>query len=242
MFFLCIAAIIALLADYSFAMRIPWDKMNLAVSGGWGKYDMPNLAGTTYSYDAGAYPVEFSGHYFSTIGGGPAYSLEMGYDISKRISLGGAFAYLYGSKIYNDYLTFMDNYFNRQSPLHNREFQVSLLAFEFKAEYIITSKPLRLSIGPGIAWLHGNARLPLLIPLSPPNIGLTHRDFSASGFGAELSGAASYKLGRGVSLRTESGYRYFRTGQLKDENGNRWNKMRINFSGLYLSAGLLLEL
>jgi hypothetical protein len=66
--------------------------------------------------------------------------------------------------------------------------------------------------------------------------------FNSNGLGYILSVGSTHMISHSLYFNTNFGYRYLKTGELKDKNGIKWNGMRLDFSGPVVGIGLEIKL
>ena len=80
--------------------------------------------------------------------------------------------------------------------------------------------------------------------------GTEEYNYKAQGFGLAFSTGGSYRISGPLYVFAEGGYRHFRTGHLKDEDGRAWeirytrpyHKMDLDYSGFFVLGGLSLRI
>jgi hypothetical protein len=222
--------------------RNNYKRFRISVGGGLADYYMPRLSG---SYPVSAeYPWPDDGLRHGRITGGPGTFLKAGYYFSTRASVSVGVMHLRGSK--KDILyerAFLDDYYNR--GVSDDEFRASMTSPFVEIQYAYPVKPVEFSVAMGITYIFADAsynQVPVDGPVVPPNLPLEQKDFHSRGVGYLASFGVSYGISKTIFVNSETGYRFLRTEDLKDDEGQTWQDMHLDFSGPYFSAGLSFRL
>ena len=174
--------------------------------------------------------------------GGFSGFIEVGYYVLPNVSAN--IAVLYSSSVSTEHTS---KYDVSSEPICDHSLTTSLLSQYFKIKYYLPTKQMNWFLGGGIG--RGSGKSVLIDECE--GLSMNRHDYTAKGTGFLVSLGTSYYPNRMISISVESGYRYFVTDNLKDEDGNIWvvqgkdgwaRMMNLNYSGIYWLWGLYFKL
>ncbi len=217
------------------------DNLRLDLGGGLSFYRMSRINDEYIEWISGAIGI-----FDEKIERGPALSGTIGYRIMPRVSLDIGLTFLRGISANDSQVEWQDLYGDAHYYDFESELRTSLLATEIKAKYYFPFDGVELFAGGGIAWCHGKT----IIDVGYENLGPEGYKFTSNGLGFVASLGGFWEIYRPVSFFYEAGYRFYRTGDLKDSNGKRWKLdvledapvMNLDFSGYFFAGGISISL
>lgn len=212
-------------------------KVRLDLGAGVGSYNMSKINDEYIDWASGTIGI-----FDDEIERGPGFSGSIGYLISPRVSIDFGMTFLRGISDKDDRLELEDIYGDPFYMDFKSELRTTLLATEVKARYFIPVDPVDIFVGGGIAWCYGKASL----DLDYADEDSEAYTYTSHGLGLEASLGGYVEIYSPVSLFCEAGYRYYKTGNLKDSDGKKWKLdaldgepvMDLDFSGFFFAGGI----
>jgi len=214
-------------------------RFSFVIGSDWGNFDqMKSVGGTTVRDNLTGSAITISNSvYKDRIASGPGFSMQILYSPKSRLSAGISATYIRPDNFaYNRILHFEDDYYNR--PISEKHLlEADLFTLGTVLRYQIPLERLKLNLSAGAVWLFASARLMhsnlMNMPLPPyiPEDETTH--FRADGIGYLFSIGAAVQLAR-LSATPTAGYRFLKTGDVKDANDYHWDGMHLDFSGPFV--------
>lgn len=215
------------------------------LGGGWGTYAMSSLSDDYIGKVA--VPMDVFGE---KIENGPGFSFYGGYFVLPNLSIGLGYSYLAGATDHKGEWTYLDLYGETQTIALSSDLKTSLHAPELRARYYFTAEKAAVFLGGSIAWCYGRASL----DVDFEGIDGEAYDYSGHGLGAGGSVGLVYEISRPFSFFVETGYRYYKTGTLKDDDGEEWTLdilteggssgpgVDLDFGGFFVTGGFSLSI
>jgi hypothetical protein len=242
--FIAIYFFILIIPPWSIAGAGTLNRFSISFSGDWANYNMKGMAGTSYYWRQYSTGITFDQTYRERISGGPGFSVEFAYRLTDRFSCGIGAIYLIPRHIdYSlDRYAFWDDYYNWSDQPEIRLIGAKLFAPNIMLGYRLPLKDVTLNFSTKVGWLLGSAEhdQPFELPLGT-NGDMRWR-FTAKGVGYIFNTGLSHKLTKALYIKSDLGYQFLKTNELKDKDGNKWNGMRLDFSGPFVGAGFEFDL
>lgn len=216
-------------------------RFRITIGGGWADYYMPKIGGSYPMSDHLSWPYEWG--VYGRISGGAGAFLEAGYNFWRKVSVSAGLLHLRGAKkdIYEG-RHYVDDYYSRD--ITEDEFRASMTSPFVEIQYDYPVKPVEFFAALGVTYIFANAdynQVPV-IPVVPPSLPMENKDFHSRGIGYLTALGVSYGISKTIFVNSGTGYRFLKTGDLKDDDGRTWRGMNLDFSGPYFSAGLSFRL
>lgn len=180
---------------------------------------------------------------------GKGISGELRYYISDKYSISVGLMFINSSSSKNRVIHAIPN-----DSLYleaNDYVNTSILAPTFSIRYYFYANRVTYLLGLSQSLLYGEASISHTGNMIPGGFYTYDREYSASGLGFQIFGGAEYNLNKYVSINFDAGYRYFKTRDLIENNtkapwpyveGSQWEYINLDYSGPYISAGLMFRL
>ncbi|MBN2184197.1 MAG: outer membrane beta-barrel protein [Candidatus Krumholzibacteriota bacterium] len=211
--------------------------MRLDLGGGIGFYNMSNINDEYIDWVSGALGI-----FEDKIEAGPGFSGSVGYMVSPRISVDIGITFLKGISEGDGTIEGEDAFGDPFFMDFDSELRTTLLATEVKSRYYIPVGAVDLFVGAGLAWCYGKAVIDIDFSAEMPD-GDT---YTAHGLGLAASLGGYWEVRRPFSIFCEAGYRHYKTGTLKDSDGEKWTmdildgnpEIDLDFSGFFIVGGI----
>jgi hypothetical protein len=183
---------------------------------------------------------------------GFGYSVQLGYNITDKMSIGCGIIYLNGSSVRKDHLYIIGAGSPDPDTLYLTDYvKTRIYAPVLSVNYYIFTEKIDYVIALREAFLFGKAsRLKNVRDITPQSYIPLKNDYYAKGLGLEMGATAFIHFRKSVFLGLELGLRLFRTRDLvEDDTENSFTAVRatteplhLDYSGPYISAGLMFRL
>jgi hypothetical protein len=215
-------------------------RLSFSIGSDWTNYNIKGVKNTLYQFPNMAEPESLTQFGTSRISGGWGLNMSIKYQVSRSFSIGPSLIYIGTKKTEYFGGAFLDDYINRYSkPI--ADLKVGLLAPSLSMSFQLLIDKMPLRFNGDIAWMFGSAGYSYWLYEIPPTITYAQTNFSGQGMGFVLSMSPAIPLGKGMSIAPVMGYRFFKTGELKDDSGKRWYNMKLDFSGPFVGMGIGLK-
>jgi hypothetical protein len=195
----------------------------------------------------------YSGRYLDDkIHFGFGYSVELGYYIADKLSLGCGLIYLSGSSVGRDRPIIISAGSPDTDVINLADYvKTRIYAPALSLNYHIYTRRIDYVIALREAFLFGKAsRLKNVFDYSLQTYVPLKNDYYAKGLGLEMGATAFVRIRKAVFLGLEFGLRLFRTRDLvENDTGNsftinrgRTEPLHLDYSGAFISAGLMFRL
>ena len=234
---ICTLLVVSILPPITDLSAFDKHKLSLSFESDWTNYNIKAIGNSSYQFPNMAAPEQLAPYDgTSRISGGWGLSAAIKYRVSRVFSIGPNFIYLTNGGTEYSRANFLDDYVNR-NPIAISNLKVGLLAPGIGMTYQVSVDKIRLKLNGDITWMFGSARYSYPLVDLPPSITKAKYDFGGRGIGYVFSMAPSIPLGKTFLIEPVMGYRFLKTGELKDSEGKRWYNMYLNFSGPFVGMG-----
>jgi hypothetical protein len=222
------------------ALAFDRHKLSFSFRGDWTNYNIKGIKNTKYQFPNMIEPQGLISYGSSRISGGWGLNASIKYRASRSFLIGPSLLYIGDSKTEYFGPTFFDDYVNR-NPIAFSDLKVGLLAPGISMSYQLLVDKILLRFNSDFSWMFGSAKYTSPLIELPPSITKAQYNFSGQGLGIVLSLTPSIPLGKGFSIEPVMGYRFLKSGELKDYDGKHWYNMNLNFSGPFIGMGFGLK-
>lgn len=222
-------------------------RLALTVGGGWSLYEMSTINDGYIGGFARPYGI-----LKDDVDDGPTVLTELGYRVLPRVSVDLGVWYARGRTALSSVQTVTNGTgsvtgnFRLNLSLTNR-----LVAPHLRVRYHVPRGRFDFAVGGGGALLFGKAHLESHSNADSTSGFLdTDQEYTGDGVGILASGSATYRLDERTGIGVETGFRRFKTEQIKNDQDEKWvveaapgmPTLDLDFSGFYLLGTLLVRL
>ncbi|UCC78413.1 MAG: hypothetical protein JSW64_08990 [Candidatus Zixiibacteriota bacterium] len=176
---------------------------------------------------------------------GYGFSAELLYSFFREVSIGVGLIYIGGSSNKDRVI----GYAGDDSTVYHDYLKSRIYGYLLSARYYIRREKIDFSFGIGDSFLFGKVSRHHTSTRAFRGISLIENDYYSTGIGLQLFFGVLYRLTDLISYNMETGYRYFKTGDLVEKGSKLAMRseyiigteppINLDYSGPYISAGLM---